>query len=210
MFGVLPNWCTELLSMILIGLVIKWLDDSLDSEFDICRGERTLAARLGRSLLPYALCVAVFALSLDAKLASALFLSSYALGMVTNWTERLPTRLPPYVESVIAVLFGVLLAGPGLELWALLFIAWVDWLDDLVDFRKDRVTGNRNLAHKIGFVETTLLILLALLGSVWLRPDLTLMGFVAVTIVTVIAEMTITHIWTENVLEEGNSPHESD
>lgn len=204
MFGALPEWTIDLATMILIGMAIKWLDDHLDSEFDICRGERTLAVRIGRACFAYGVLVAVVAVALNQSLAVSLFLSSYAVGMMTDLSERLPSRLPAFVETILAVGLAILLCGWRIELWALCFVAWVDWLDDIVDYHRDGAGSSRNLAHRIGLPETTILVLVALLGCVWLDPERTLLGFVAFAAVTVIAELTTEHLWTTDEDGEGD------
>ncbi|MCL6453752.1 MAG: hypothetical protein K6T78_09115 [Alicyclobacillus sp.] len=201
MFGAMPEWLIQLLSMTCIGLVIQWVDDHLDRAFDLCRGERTLAVKMGRSCFVYGALLAVVAVCLDAPIATALFLGSYAVGMMSNWTERMPTRLPAGMETVLAAFLSVLLAGWHTTAWALCFAAWVDWLDDIIDYRKDGPGNTRNLARRIGIVETSVLVLLALLGCVWLNPEWTLLGFVAFAVVTVISELTTARLWT--VDEEG-------
>lgn len=207
MFGALPEWLVDLVVMILMGISIKWLDDHLDSEFDICRGERTLAVRMGRACFAYGTLLAVVAVALNHSLAAALFLSSYAVGMMSNWTERLPTRLPAYVETILAVGLAVLLCGWRIELWALCFVALVDWLDDITDYHKDGSASHRNLARRIGLPETTILTLMALLGSIWLNPEWTLIGFVAFSVVTVISELTVGHLWVADEEEDNHVGH---
>lgn len=195
MFGGLPEWVLDLLTMLFIGWTIKLLDDHLDSEYDIARGERTLAVRLGRSVFAYGLVSALLAVALNQSLAIALFLSSYAVGMFIDLREKLPTHLPAYVECAVAVGLSVLLVGWQLELFALAFVALVDWIDDIIDYGRDHRSGARNLAHRIGFVETTLLVLLALLTAVLMQPLTTILGFVAFAVVSAVSELSTERLW---------------
>lgn len=192
----LPPWVSNLVAMVLVGFVIQWMDDALDSEVDLSRGERRLAVRMGRGLLPYGLGLMVLGAAFNFQLTAALFLSSYAVGMFSNLTERLTTRVPAYVETVIALLLSVAVSGWQVAAFAFCFIAFIDWLDDVVDYRKDLRSGGSNLALRIGMIETSLLVLLAMLGAVWLNALDTLLGLIAFATVTVIAEVTVQHLWT--------------
>ncbi|QSO53678.1 hypothetical protein JZ785_07495 [Alicyclobacillus curvatus] len=195
MFGGLPEWVFNLLTMLLMGWTIKLLDDHLDSEYDIARGERTLAVRLGRSAFAYGMVSALLAAALNQSLAIALFFSSYAVGMFTDVREKQPTHLPAYVECAIAVGLSVLFAGWQTALFALAFVALVDWLDDIVDYGRDALSGERNVARSLGFVETTLLVLLALLTAVLMQPLTTILGFVAFALITAVSELSTERLW---------------
>ncbi|WP_054971496.1 hypothetical protein [Alicyclobacillus ferrooxydans] len=212
MFGGLPEWVLQLAAMIFIGSAIKLLDDHLDSEYDICRGERTLAVRLGRSVLAYGLVTALLAVTFDKSLAIALFFSSYAVGMFMEPKEKMPTRVPAFVESLAAIGLSFLITGWREGLFALAFVATVDWLDDIVDYARDEQTGQRNLARRVGLVEATLLILLAFVISVLLAPVTTILGFLAFAVVTAVSELSTQNLWQhgENGLGQTEASSLSD
>lgn len=127
------------LAALFTGLAVKLMDDALDVEVDAARGYRNWAARLGRAALPYALALALLAAAIETRVALALFLAAYALGMGRNVGERLPTGLPAWAEIVLAVAVstvfsGVRVAGAALALlWAVQ--AADDWLDREEDGR---------------------------------------------------------------------------
>lgn len=203
MSGSLLDLFTSLLSLIFVGSAIKLMDDYLDAEYDICRGEHTLAVKLGRATLPYTLVLALLGAYLHLDAAIALFFGSYAVGMLSTWSERLPTRVPAYVEIGAAVLLSCWLAGWQMALWGLALMAMIDWLDDLIDMSGDRRSGQRNLALRLGVVETTLLTLIAMCAAVLTNPRWTVFGFIAFTMLTVLAEFTTSRLWQTS--EENGS-----
>ncbi|HEU4963258.1 MAG TPA: hypothetical protein VFV52_05285, partial [Bacilli bacterium] len=103
MFGGWSSLAVEILGIVLTGLTIKLMDDWLDLEYDQCIGRHTLAMKLGRASLPYALVLFGLAIALTPKLSFPLFLAAYAIGMGHELRERMPTRLPGWVESILAL-----------------------------------------------------------------------------------------------------------
>ncbi|RIV29312.1 hypothetical protein D2Q93_00150 [Alicyclobacillaceae bacterium I2511] len=195
MFGNLHEWAVELLALVLMGSAIKLMDDQLDAEYDICRGERTLAVKLGRALLPYTLVLTVLALYLQPVLTTAVFFGSYAVGMFTRWQEKLPTRVPAYVEIFMVIGLSMLLTGWQTAVWGLTFMALVDWVDDLTDATLDKVSGQDNLVLRIGWIETSLLVLLVLCVAVLLNFFATATGLIALAMLTILSELTTAKIW---------------
>ena len=63
----------------------------------------------------------------------ALFLAAYAWGMAGALTERLPSRLPGWLESIGAVALLLLLVPGGVGLWALLLMGAFQAADWAVD-----------------------------------------------------------------------------
>jgi 1,4-dihydroxy-2-naphthoate octaprenyltransferase len=196
MSGVLHEWGVPFISMLIIGAVVKLMDDHLDAEYDICRGERTLSIKLGRAVLPYALILTLMAAYFQTSIAISLFLGSYAVGMFSGWREKLPTKVPGYIEILLAIAVSSLLIGPRLALWGVAMMALIDWLDDIVDMARDRTTGQDNVAIKFGTVETTFMVIVAMSLSVLLDPRLTIVGFIAFAVLTILFELTTTHLWT--------------
>ena len=195
MYGAWFEWGAAFASLLLTGAVIKLLDDALDADFDKFRGERTLAVRLGPAVLPYGLVIALLAAYCDVRLAIALFFGSYAVGMFATWRERLPTHLPAFVEILLAVGLSLVLSGWRMALWGLAMMAVIDWLDDLVDSSRDKVSGQTNLVLRIGLVPTLFLVMAALCVAVLLNPVLTAWAFIAVALLTMAAEITTKHLW---------------
>ncbi len=170
MFIAWSSLFVEWFGIVLAGLVIKLMDDWLDVEFDQCIGRHTLAIRLGRACLPYSLLGFGLALALAPDVALTLFLASYAIGMGHDLRERMPTKLPGWVESLAAVSFSVWATDLRLTVWALFVMATIQLLDDLMDLQNDRRSGQNNLANRFGFVEVTLMMFICLLASILLSP----------------------------------------
>lgn len=203
MFGAWHEWLVWLGCALLMGAAIKLMDDALDTDFDLGRGRRTLAHQLGRATLPYALVLAVTAVAFDRSLALAVFFGSYAVGMFTTWHDSLPTRLPAYVEIAAAVALSTALVGWKLALWGVAAMAVVDWLDDVMDLTGDTRSGQTNLAARIGLAETLMLTLVALCVSVLTNAALTAVVLVAVTVLTIAAELTTKHLWKASEDDRG-------
>ena len=133
-------WLARLaLAVLLTAVVIKLMDDALDEELDRARGYRNWAARLGRATTPYALVLAFPAAALDLHVSTALFLGAYALGMGRDLRERLPSRLPAWVETGLVLATAIFISGLCLtaaalsQLWAIQVAD--DWLDRVEDSR---------------------------------------------------------------------------
>jgi hypothetical protein len=185
------------------------MDDYLDADYDACRGHRTLAVKLGRATLPYALVLALVGANLNAGLAIALFLGSYAVGMFATWRERLPTRVPAVVEIGLAFTLSVGAAGWRTALWGLAIMAVIDWVDDLIDMHGDAASKQFNLAVKVGPIETVFLILVALIAAVFTNAQLTMWAFVALAILTILFEATTTRLGPPYPGDEGVQPRDS-
>lgn len=139
----------------LVGLAVKLLDDTLDQPGD----PTTLAGRLGEgATLAYGLAAGVAGVALAPAVGLALFAASYALGMVGMGAgpgERLPSRLPAWVESLAALGASLLLAGVGVTGGAFGALLAVQALDDLADWCRDGevpALRRRSLAGALGRV----------------------------------------------------------
>lgn len=198
MFGDWHSFLVTVGCLLCVGAAVKLMDDYLDVEYDVCRGVRTCAARLGRATLPYALVLTILGAYLNLPVTIAVFLAAYGVGMLAGWNEKMPTHLPAYIEIIIAAGLSILLSGWEMTLWAFSMMAVIDWLDDLMDVTHDRTTGQRNMALRAGFVETLLLLLLALFAAVMSNAVLTAMTFVVLVLLTMLSEMTTTNLWNES------------
>ncbi|MGE5589034.1 MAG: hypothetical protein ACM3ZA_00180 [Bacillota bacterium] len=121
----------------LTGLAVKLMDDALDVEIDAARGYRNWAARLGRATTPYALVLAFVAATLQTRAALALFLAAYALGMGRNAGEWLPTGLPAWAETALALAFSAVFSGARVAVAALAILWAVQAADDWMDRHED-------------------------------------------------------------------------
>ncbi|MFC4766407.1 hypothetical protein [Effusibacillus consociatus] len=189
MFGDWYNWLIEVFGIVLTGISIKCMDDLLDAEYDQCVGRQTLAGKLGKAILPYALLVLAIGIFVAKEIALVLFLASYAIGMGHDLREKMPTGLPGWGEGLAALVFGMLLAGPIPMIWGLMIIGAVQLLDDLVDIYKDTQSGQRNSAVRLGVVETTLLAVICFLFAVLLDAKDSVLVLLATPLVHMILEL---------------------
>lgn len=189
MFGGWSSLGVEVLGIVLAGLTIKLMDDWLDLEFDQCIGRHTLAMRLGRACLPYALVLFGAAVALAPDLSMALFLAAYAIGMGHDLREKMPTKLPGWLESLLALLLSAAFAGLVLTAWAVCIMAMIQLLDDLMDLQADRRSGQNNLAHRLGLVEATLLMFISLLAALLISTMKTVEVLVALPLVHILMSL---------------------
>lgn len=182
------------IGLLAVGFVIKMVDDALDAEYDICRGQRTLAVKWGRAALPYTIIMVLLAAWANLQLTFAAFLGSYAVGMFINWRETLPTRVPAYVETILMMSISVLLVGWRNALWGLAMMCVIDWLDDVIDRWRDHDSGQLNMVHRFGIVEVLLATLVALCTAIFANPEWSILTFIAVPILTIFFEATTTQL----------------
>lgn len=185
-------------ALLFAGLAVKWMDDVLDVDYDLCQGQRTLAARFGRAALPYAMVMMACAVAISEQPAIAAFFGAYAVGMFARPFERLPSRLPAWAESLGALGLCALIVGWRGALWAVSFMLAVDWLDDLADRFRDAETGQWNVVIRFGLVEVLLAILGAIAVALFAEVMWSLVGLIALAGVTVVSESTTSKLVMED------------
>jgi len=189
MYGDWSSLVVAWLGIVLSGVTIKLMDDWLDVEYDKSVGRTTLAVRLGRAVLPYGLLCLALAMALASKLALTLFIAAYAIGMGHDLREKMPTRLPGWIESLVALGLAAIYAGWQLASWALFVMLMIQLLDDLMDLQQDRRSGQNNWAQRFGTVEATLAMFICALVAVLLMPMETAMVFGALPVVHVVMSL---------------------
>lgn len=127
----------------LTAVAVKVLDDFLDAAPE----DRPVWS------FPYGAAALAVAGAVAPQVAAVLFLSSYAAGMFGRPGERMPSGLPAWVESMIAVGLGVAVAGWRVAGTALAAVLAVQCWDDFMDARRDGMAGQANLATRFGRVE---------------------------------------------------------
>lgn len=187
MFGVISNWLSLeslrlFFSVLTTAYVVKMLDDYLDQEYDAEVGHYTIAQRLGKATLPYALLIFAVGCLLMPKVTVSYFLAAYAVGMIGESTRRFPSRLKGYQETAAVFLLGVL--GVGWRQFGLscLVILAVQAVDDLADYRRqERASRNWVVRWGTHFVQTFAVI--ASLLAFWLSPLQTTAALISALIV---------------------------
>ncbi len=195
MSGEWHEWGGALASLIMVAMAIKLLDDFMDGDYDLCHGERTLAARLGRRSITYTMLLLTLAAAADVRVAVVMLLGSHAVGMLSGW-RREPSRV--WVRSLEALLTALLsgfVCGFTLTLWALSILAAANWLDDLVDVPADKASGQRNLVLQFGWQETLILTLAVFSLAVFLNAFYTVFALISMAVVMVASELTTRHLW---------------
>ncbi|MGM0470741.1 MAG: hypothetical protein ACQEQI_00430 [Bacillota bacterium] len=139
----------KILAIFLTGISIKLMDDYLDQEVDKLDNKETVALKWERAVLPYGLLALSLATALHRDWALSLFWASYILGMGYDPTRKLPTQLAAYQESLILLGLGVYLLPVPELISALLIIALVQLVDDLIDYRYSGENLRNNLAHRL-------------------------------------------------------------
>lgn len=160
-------------AVLLTGVAIKLMDDTIDRRMDALAGVQTWAGRLGDGAMPYGMAALATALLIDAPLSGTLFLAAYSLGMAHDRGRTLPSGLSGWQESALALVAGAILGGPVRMAAALAVVVLVQCGDDLLDADGDRLRGHRSFVAMLGRMETALLGLSALIVATALEPLVT-------------------------------------
>ncbi len=160
------------LAAALCAVAVKLTDDWLDRERDLVVGRANWAAAIGTGTMIYAALFLALAAGINAVVGLALFFASYIMGMFNDLGRRLPSRLSGWQESVIVLAAGIVVCGWRVMLFAVLFVAAVQCIDDCIDLAGDRLAGQRNLACRLGTAECLLTGLALLLAAWWLYAAL--------------------------------------
>lgn len=194
MSGGWPEFIRVLLSVACIGIVIQWMDDIFDVERDVGAGERRFAVRLGRHILPYSVILALSAAVFDWRLAVAIFLGAFSVGMF-GWWKGTPSGILLWLELVGAVSVSVYGIGWLLTGWALSIVIFLDVFDDVIDLRHDERLGAPNIAVHLGVPLSMLLALVALSASFCVSVEWT------VAVLTVLPLLTLFTEWSTDYIE---------
>jgi len=138
------------LAVFLCCFAVKLIDDFLDKEIDLSCGRCNWADRLGPGAMVYAVLLLSLAACLNSRVSLPLFFASYIIGMFNDMGTTLPSQLTGWQESLLVTTLGVIFFDFHIVLFALLFVASVQFFDDYLDMRSDRLCGQRNLACRFG------------------------------------------------------------
>lgn len=168
--------CGVFIAFVLTGFVIKLMDDFLDYNFDILVGKPNLSHGMGKGVLPYTLLLFSGAVLIEKDYSISLFLAAYGIGMLKDM-EKLPTGLLSWQETMIVVFIGLLVFKKKF-IFASLGILLIQLLDDVFDYKYDKMVGGRNFAVRFGITETTLaaFIIFAFIAKCFLVQTVLLIG----------------------------------
>jgi len=178
----------DLLAVFLAGVTIKLLDDFLDYAIDIASGSPSLVDALGAGSVVYSLVFAVFACSINLKLAAPLILSAYAVGMLKDPSEMLPLGLSAWIESVIVLIASWGIFGWAQTLVSLLLMTAVDFVDDIIDYSRDTTGPSTNLVRVIGKTQLVLLSLAIVVAALVIDARTTALVAVCAPVTAVMAD----------------------
>lgn len=195
MSGGWHEWGGTLTSLVLVAMSIKLLDDFMDANYDICHGERTLAARLGKRSITYSILFMILAAAADVRVAVVMILAGHAVGMLSEWKREHGPVWVRVLESVLTALLSSFVCGFALTLWALAILAAANGLDDLVDVSADKASGQRNLVLGFGWQETLILTLATFSLAVFFNALYTVFALISMAAVMVTSELTTRHLW---------------
>jgi len=172
MWPAIFDFSVTTLSVMCCAAAVKLADDFLDYDIDTRMGRYNWAEILGKGTMFYSLILVIIAAGLNATVSMPLFLGSYIIGMFNDLKQRFPSRLSGFQESLVVFVIGFILFGFRNMIFALLFIFAVQLLDDCIDAYSDKLAGYRNLAHRLGLIESLLLAGLCTIGSWWISETL--------------------------------------
>jgi 4-hydroxybenzoate polyprenyltransferase len=141
----------EVASILLVAGAVRMLDDAIDEPQTI-----------NTATVSYVSILVACAAALSVTTAITLFLACYSWGMTGNLGRLLPSGLTCSAEALLAVLIGAWRFGPIPMLAALSIVAFIQAVDDVMDYDSDRERGASTWATRWGRVETLLFGLLGL------------------------------------------------
>ncbi|QTL98300.1 hypothetical protein GM661_10075 [Iocasia frigidifontis] len=140
----------RLAGVILIGFVIKMMDDFLDQEIDILQGDWNLTSVLKKGILPYSLVIMIFALHLNFAESVSYFSASYLLGMSSTAADKLPSRLRGWQEGLILIVIAIYLTSLREVITSIILVLILQFVDDYLDYKKEIYIKKDNLINKLG------------------------------------------------------------
>jgi hypothetical protein len=179
---------SDLLAVALAGITIKLLDDFLDYAVDLAAGSPSLIDALGPGSVVYALILAIFACSINLRLAAPLMLSAYAVGMLKDPAEMLPLGLSAWMESVVVAVASWSIFGWHATLASLLLMTAVEFIDDLFDYSRDNRSPSTNLVRVIGKTQLFLLSLAVIIAALIIDVRTTVLVALCAPVTAVIAD----------------------
>jgi hypothetical protein len=179
----------DLLAVALAGVAIKLLDDFLDYAADLASGSPSLIDILGSGSVVYALLFAVFACSINLKLAAPLMLSAYAVGMLKDPAQMLPLGLSAWMESVVVIFAAWSIFGWRATLVSVLLMTAVEFVDDVLDYSRDSTGTSMNLVHKTGKTQLILLSLAVIIAALLTDPRTTALVAVCAPVTAAAADL---------------------
>lgn len=185
MFGI---FFRDFLSVFIIGLTIKLMDDMIDAETDKIAEKNNWWTSLGANIIPYTFILFSLAVMLNKDLTVPLFLSAYVVGMGKEYNIKYLLGLPGWAESLLVITAALIFFNWLNVLTSLTVLLAVQFIDDLMDHAADQKTGEKNFAALLGFGETVISCGILLTASLFYSPYKLFLVMSAYLIITFIIE----------------------
>ncbi|AOY77168.1 hypothetical protein [Clostridium formicaceticum] len=157
------------IGILLIGIVIKLLDDDVDED----KRNKSFHSKIYRDLtaykLPYCLLFLSLSMLLETYLVFSLFTCAYMIGMFHFPGQKLPLHLKAYQEMALLAIINIFFIPLEIFFFAFTSILLIQLIDDLMDKAYDFKYGYKNFVNKFGkgeiiLVSSILLILCLMLS----------------------------------------------
>ena len=158
------------LGILVIGVVIKFMDDFLDKKIDNILDNKNYAVLMGNSIFPYTLLLMILALYLNFEEATTYFAASYVTGMAQDYNEKLPSHILAWQESLLVFLFSIIFISFYETIYAIILIFFLQLIDDFIDYQQDNYINDFNYIKLTGIIPGFILIIILSLISIKFFP----------------------------------------
>ncbi len=196
----------NILSIFFTGCVIKLMDDYMDQDYDALINKSNISKDLGYGVVPYVLLLFSIACAFNVTIAVSLFLASFCIGMFGFLQARMPSGFSGYMESVAAIITGLLFFGVKTMISSICIIAAVQLMDDCIDLNTD-IISKKNLAFVFGKIECIIMSIILFLCAVYLEPAKAIITMILAPFILYIIERLSQKSDGHNKMEEA--PHVS-
>lgn len=138
------------ISLLLLGLVIKLLDDAVDGDEKLKKYNNNTYLQLIEYKFPYCLLFLSLAMVLTPEISFSLFTSAYMIGMFHFSNKKLPLQLKGYHEIIILIILNLLLVEVRVFTLAFTSMLLIQLVDDIMDHQYDLKYGYKNFVNKFG------------------------------------------------------------
>ncbi|MFW6281697.1 MAG: hypothetical protein ACOC1O_02730 [bacterium] len=160
----------RLIGILIMGIVIKIMDDSLDRDLDKMTGQWNITSILNRSITPYCILMVIISLYFNFEECISIYMTSYILGMINDCREKLPSKLFAWQECIIIFFLSISITSFINMISTIFIIILIQIIDDYIDLKKDTYPQTNNIIIKLGCVNTILLFIIILFLSLVYFP----------------------------------------
>ncbi len=176
----------DFFSVLLMGLIIKLLDDIMDADTDKISEKHNWWNSRGTGIIPYAFLLFSLSVTLNRDLSVPLFLSAYVVGMIKEHNQKYLLGLPGRAESLLVVAAALLFFSWTDVLTSLALLLTLQFIDDYLDYSDDQETGEKNFFVILGSGESVIgcgILLTALLFYAPYKLFLVMLAYLCIIII---------------------------